>query len=391
MKNKKPKVVFAFVEAGMGHIAPATGISDAFEKKYGHVCDVVKSKFFTEDNIEDLKKVQDGVIADTKKQADSKFHALFMRLGPAIIGGKLSRKVTDTVFKKGYKLSLEKIKNMEADILFSTFCFTSHYAVNAKKKYGLDLIVGTYIPDPIIHQGWDRDGDFLFTCNNMAYKIANKGRHNDKVFEVPFVLRKEAVEISETKQEMRKKLDLPLDNFTILLCDGAYGQKNLKAFTEELIKLNKKITVISVCGKNQELYKHFESIKNQANPNVTFIPLGFTKNMLELNRASDMFVGKGGANALVEAFYYGNPAIVSAFANHLEKKISNYYITHEGFGEIIFDKVEFIEKINEILDNPKLLDKYKQKLIKMHDNSGAEKIADILFAELQKKYPDLKA
>lgn len=33
----KPKVVFAFVEAGMGHIVPERSIADAFEEKYGRL------------------------------------------------------------------------------------------------------------------------------------------------------------------------------------------------------------------------------------------------------------------------------------------------------------------------------------------------------------------
>ena len=387
---KKPKVVFNFVEAGMGHIVPATGVSDAFIKKYGDVCEVVRSYFFSEDKNQILKSVEDSVISDTKKQASSKLHALFMEYGPKIIGERLSKKTTDFVFRKSLPACLEKIKDFDADIIFNTFCFTGHYAVLAKKKYNLDTIVATYIPDPIVHEGWDRNGDLLFTCNDAAFEIANKRRHKDKVFQVPFVLRKEACEISETKEEMRKKLGLPANNFTILLCDGAYGQKNLKLFTEELIKLNEKITVISVCGKNEELFKHFETLKSSANENVTFIPLGFTKNMLELNRASDLFVGKGGANALVEAFYYGNPAIVSSFANNLEKKIANYYITRKGYGEIIFDKKVFIEKILEFIHNPNSMQKYHEKLKEMHDNSGAEKIADILFEKLKEKYPNLE-
>ena len=31
----KPKVIFTFVEAGLGHIVPATAVSEAFTKKYG--------------------------------------------------------------------------------------------------------------------------------------------------------------------------------------------------------------------------------------------------------------------------------------------------------------------------------------------------------------------
>ena len=386
----KPKVVFAFVEAGMGHIAPATAISDAFEKKYGQYCDVVRSKFFTEDQDEDLIKVQEGIIKDTKRQASSKLYGAFMDVVPKMIGGKLSRNFTDNFFRKGTKKAIDKIRKMNADLIMSTYCFTSHYAIRSRKKYNLNTLVATYIPDPMLHMGWDREGDLLFTCNNQAYRLANKKKHKDKVFEVPFVLRKEASEIKESKLQMREKLGLPKDKFTILLCDGAYGQKNLKNFTEELVKLDHPLTVIAVCGKNQELFNHFQSIKSSANKNITFIPMGFANNMLELNCAADLFVGKGGANAICEAFYFDSPAIVSSYANHLERGISNYYIKKQNLGEIIFNKKKFIDKIEEILNQKDWHDKYEVSLQKMKNDSGAEKVADILFDELVKQYPKLK-
>jgi UDP:flavonoid glycosyltransferase YjiC (YdhE family) len=100
--------------------------------------------------------------------------------------------------------------------------------------------------------------------------------------------------------------------------------------------------------------------------------------MLEYNRASDLFIGKGGANALVESFFFGSPAIVSSCANELEKFIANYYIKKLGCGEIIKSKNKFIRRIKEILDN---------KNIKvLQDNTGAEKAADILFNALKEKF-----
>ena len=36
----KPKVVFPFVEAGFGHIMTEKSVADAFEKKYGDLCEV---------------------------------------------------------------------------------------------------------------------------------------------------------------------------------------------------------------------------------------------------------------------------------------------------------------------------------------------------------------
>ena len=43
-KMKKIKVLFPFVEAGFGHIMTEKSICDAFEKKYGAVTEIVRSR-----------------------------------------------------------------------------------------------------------------------------------------------------------------------------------------------------------------------------------------------------------------------------------------------------------------------------------------------------------
>lgn len=48
MSERKPRVVFPFVEAGFGHIMAEKSIADAFEKKYGEYFEVVRSDFFKE-------------------------------------------------------------------------------------------------------------------------------------------------------------------------------------------------------------------------------------------------------------------------------------------------------------------------------------------------------
>jgi len=41
VENKKPKVIFTFMEAGMGHITPMSGMSKAFTDKYGDKCEKI--------------------------------------------------------------------------------------------------------------------------------------------------------------------------------------------------------------------------------------------------------------------------------------------------------------------------------------------------------------
>ncbi|MFR6640327.1 MAG: hypothetical protein ACLUSP_02420 [Christensenellales bacterium] len=45
---KKPKILFPFTEAGMGHIMPMRAIADEFERLYGDKTEIIRSQFFTE-------------------------------------------------------------------------------------------------------------------------------------------------------------------------------------------------------------------------------------------------------------------------------------------------------------------------------------------------------
>jgi UDP-N-acetylglucosamine:LPS N-acetylglucosamine transferase len=385
MENRKPRVVFTFVEAGMGHLVPATGISDAFEKKYGDKCEVIRWKIYSGSKNQEILNYHQSIISDTKKQAKHKIYAFLFHWLSEIIGRRASQSFTDRVFKRAVPHVLNEIRTMNPDLIFSTFCSPSHFAVRAKKAGLINSIIGTYTPDPIVHNGWDKNGDIFIVNNDQAYKIAKKEGFRG-IYQVPFILRKEACEIKESKTEMRAKLGLPKNKFTIVLCDGAYGQKNLVKFTEELIKLDYPITVISVCGKNEQAFAYLSGLKENVNKNITFLPLGFTTNMLEYNRASDLFIGKGGANALVESFFFGSPAIVSSYANELERFIANYYITQLGCGEIIKSKKKFVKRIKEILENKEILNKYRENLKVLQDNTGAEKAADVLFNALKEKF-----
>ena len=58
MSDRKPRVVFPFVEAGFGHIMAEKSIADAFEKKYGKYCEVIRSDFFKETGICFIKTAQ---------------------------------------------------------------------------------------------------------------------------------------------------------------------------------------------------------------------------------------------------------------------------------------------------------------------------------------------
>ena len=99
MTNNKPKVVFTFVEAGLGHIIPAQAISDAFERKYGDKCEVVKWNIFSDTENNTVKKYGKAITGWSIKNCNNKLLYLG-EMSSYLFGSKLTLKFLDTIFKK---------------------------------------------------------------------------------------------------------------------------------------------------------------------------------------------------------------------------------------------------------------------------------------------------
>ena len=109
---KKPKVVFAMVEAGMGHIAPLSGAYEAFEKKYGKYCNVSKYP-----SVQKMGLEQSGHVKKLlKSKAYNNFEAFSYKLP-----SKLVLKILDMHFGKGRRDFIKELSEMQPDLLFSTY------------------------------------------------------------------------------------------------------------------------------------------------------------------------------------------------------------------------------------------------------------------------------
>ena len=385
-KFKKPKVVFTYVEAGFGHMMPARAVSDAFKKKYGDKCEVVDWNIFSDSKNQIVKDYSQQLFGWTKNVSNNKF--LFLgEIFSYIIGSKNSLKFLDKKFKKAKEIIMHDIEKINPDLMFNTYYSPSHFALECKKNNTIDTIVATYTPDPVVYPAWDRRSDLYFVNNDQAKHLAIKtGFKKESVYQVPFVLRGNIKTISDDKAENRKNLGLDENKFTIVLASGAYGTKKDIVVIENLLKQNLDVNIVVICGKNEELFKQCEKLKeNMKNSKTNFYIIGFTDRMFEYNSASNLFIGKGGANAMVESYYFAVPTIVSSCANPLEQSITKYYIDKKKCGEKIFSPNKLVKRVVEIVNDQSILNQYKENLLQFHDASGAEKIADILYQKLKEK------
>lgn len=384
----KPRVVFPFTEAGLGHIMPMTSIADEFERLYGDRVEVVRSQFFTEGGDERLiayeKELAVNVVRYNRHPSLGYFATFSMRFW----GTRLSSwGAIDFIGKGALSAGVKHMEELKPDLVVSTHWATNYYAMKVENR----PLTVMYCPDVWMNTLFRYPCDLALLSMPEGYSRAmkHKKRFNGENLKlVPFLIRSGAFAVSSDKKELRRNLGLDPDKFTVLVADGGYGIGKCGATCEELLKRDLPINLIAVCGKNQELFGQLSSMG--AGGNTVFRPYGLADNMLELIAASDVTCGKSGASLMAEPCFFGVPQIITQYACEVEKRIGEYYIKDVGCAIKRFNVGKACDLIERFASDPRLLQPYREAALSQRDNYGAEKTARYVFELLCKKFPELK-
>jgi hypothetical protein len=385
----KPRVVFPFTEAGLGHIMPMNSIADEFEKLYGDKVEIVRSQFFSETGDELLIRYEQhlarSVVAYNKKPAFGFFSTFNMDLW----GTKISSWGAVAYIEPGAEeAGVRHMEELKPDLVVSTHWATNYYAMHCDNR----PLTAMYCPDAKINTLFRYPCDLTLASMPTGYNRARTRHHHryndDNIKLVPFLIRNEAFEVSLDKKENRRKLGLDEDKFTVLLADGGYGIGKMKPMVEELLKRDLPINLIPICGKNTELYEYFLTLKGGKNTN--FKPMGLVDNMFEFIASADLCCGKSGASMMAEPCFFGVPQLITHYATDIERWIGKYYLKYVGSAIKEFKPKRAVNKIEKFVNNPALLEPYRQNALKQRSNYGAEKCARYIFGLLCTRYPALK-
>lgn len=388
---KKPKIVITYLEAGMGHIVSARAISDALKKFYGDKLDIVDLEIAKLNKT--LRKYQNSLINEVKKSNKNAAYGHFQFICMDLFGREATLKLAhNTVYAEAAKSLAEELDKLDPDMVINTHFSPNYISIQLRNEKRKDMIVATYDPDPNVHGWWDNRTDLFFVNNKHAKKEAiEKGKFKpSSVRQVNFTARESIVQSNLTKEEYRKKHNLPLDNFTIILADGAYATSKLKEYTNELCKIKKPVTLLVIAGKNEKVKKYFENKKAKLPENITMNVYGFVDNIQELYGASDLFVTKGGPNAIQDSLFMKTPVLVNFYAQPVEKFSQHLFCKEMKCGVTILEKIKARKQIEEWMANPQLLDKYRKNCNKLDKTkNGSYEIAHQLYTALHYYKPEL--
>lgn len=384
----RPRVVFSFVEAGMGHITPVQALSDAFEEKYGRYCTVVRSRFFNETGNPALIKLERNFVKEVKKYNHSWLYGYFNLFLMKILGTKLLPKMIMEMYVPGAKLAaMQHMHDLQPDMVVNTHWATTYYAELVREK---PLNV-TYIPDVKMITLFRLPCDMVLMSAQRGYEHAlktYKKRFNEENLHlVSCAIRKEAFTYSTDKKANRRALGLDEDKMTIVMFEGGYGLGRMGKIAELLVERDLPVNVVAICGKNDELYAKLLSLAPRQRTHL--IVEGFTDKTLAYLSAADVFLGKSGASSVAEATFFGAALIITKYATSQERDNAEYYLKDVKNAIRIFDAYEAVEQLEMWMSDPTDLIRLQNNALKARDKFGCEKAADVMWEMLCQKFPYL--
>jgi UDP-N-acetylglucosamine:LPS N-acetylglucosamine transferase len=180
---------------------------------------------------------------------------------------------------------------------------------------------------------------------------------------------------------IRKRLGLSPNLFTLCVVSGSEGTFNVFKILSTLLNPKRKMQVIILCGNNSEMFSVVKSLKSLSEkihgPRIMGIP--YTNSMHEYLRAADLVIGKAGPNTMFESVATFTPFFaISHIAGQEDGNLDIIRRYKIGFVE---EKISnATKKLKEIIENPKILDKFTKdlKILSDYCQRAPEKLLTLL-------------
>lgn len=185
------------------------------------------------------------------------------------------------------------LRDENPDYIISTHFLASECAAFLKRESAITSKLFTVITDFGVHPFWISKGtDRYIVASETSKALLERFKIKPERISVDGIPIQEGFTQSYSKGDMRRKLGLAPDRFTVLLVTGSFGMGPLAEITDSLAG---EVQVIVVCARNQSLY---DELIAHRYPSVAV--LGFVDNMPELMAAADMIITKPGGLTIAE-------------------------------------------------------------------------------------------
>lgn len=256
------------------------------------------------------------------------------------------------------------------DVIISTHFLPSELAAALKRKGKIHSRLITQVTDFGVHPFWISAGTDIYIVSSEFGKVqlAKAGVKDGAIKELGIPVDSRFLKKYE-KQELRKKLSIDAQKFTLLIMTGSFGTGPLEKITDSL---HKDVQVLVVCANNKKLYSRL-SKRNLENVKV----FGFVNNAEELMAASDLIITKPGGLSIVESIAMGLfPVFISPIPGQETENIKALAL--EGAGVYPKDTNQIKDIVLDFKEHPEKLEAARQAIMRIKKPDCLREICNVV-------------
>jgi UDP-N-acetylglucosamine:LPS N-acetylglucosamine transferase len=340
----RPRIVFATIAAGGGHVATARAMAQGVEALAPGVYDLP-----VVDLVHDL-----GFVAwDERHKAQWRWmlaHPWSARWGQRLIDAvpDATRAVLRRALDGVARAAAERYAREPADLIVANHGFLAFAFARARRRYGLGVPTLVFATEPLDASAlWaEPQADrFLAPSRATAADLVRLGVPPERVEVVGYPVQ-QAFLHPPSQADARAELGLE-DRFTCLVTLGGEGiGARAREVATALAALPAAPQVVLITGRNEALARDL-----RAAPTPRLVVRGFVDDMATHLAASDVVVGKAGPASVMEALAVGRPILVTDHAGLNEHKLLRW-LEARALGHAIDDLHELRHHVELLASEP---------------------------------------
>jgi processive 1,2-diacylglycerol beta-glucosyltransferase len=252
---------------------------------------------------------------------------------------------------------IKMLGEYQPDIAVCTHFLPSEIISWLKEKHKIDIPQAIVITDFDVHAMWlcrhfehyfvalDETKEHLVQLGVPQAQVTVSGIPIDPVF----------AEMKDKKQ-MRLHYSLDPSLVTILISTGGFGVGPVEQLLQSLLKMRNKAQAVVICGKNEELKNHIDSLIENipASAPLQISSVGYTTEMDSFMSAADLLLGKPGGLTACEALAKGLGFIIVNPIRGQEERNADHLL-EEGVAIRCNNLPVLAYKMDKLLDDPSKL------------------------------------
>jgi UDP-N-acetylglucosamine:LPS N-acetylglucosamine transferase len=368
-EERKPKILFATIAAGGGHVAGAWAMAESVEHYYPDTFELRVSDY--------MKEVGAGRLDRFHKNSWRRAlrYPILARAGQRAIDAvpRLTIGAERRILRRFVRAAAYDLGEDRPLLVVSNHGLITAGLAEAKHHYGLEVPVLTFATEPFnisAYWGEPRADSIIVASEDGRRRLIRFGVPAEKITIIGRPVR-QAFLHAPSKIEARSLLGLE-GRFTCLLSFGGEGVgRNARGLISALLDAGVALQVVVITGRNALLRDELR----------TFWPvtdrlqvLGFVENMAEYLAASDLFIGKAGPSSVYEALAIGRPVLATGYAGLNELGVVRF-IESEGLGCHVRTNAALVREAQRYAADRSLLEEIARRCRRLDLQSTTERFA----------------